>query len=87
MPSYPEGETTWRIEGGKVVVTGYSFSLGRLDLGVSPFGHRLQAGAWDMDLVSGIGPDRLVSVAIERISLIELSWAEVRQWRNSLNRS
>ena len=75
MPSYPEGGTTWRIEGAKVVVTGYSSCLDRLDLGVSPFGHRLQTGAWDMNLVSGIGPDRLVSMAIERIPLILLLWA------------
>ncbi len=87
MPSYPEEETTWRIDGGKVTVTGYSSCLDRLDLGVSPFGHRLQTGVWDMNLVSWIGPDRLVSVAIDRIPLILLLWAEAQQWRNSLNRS
>lgn len=87
MPSYPEGETIWRIEGGKVVVTGYSSCFGRLNLGVSPFGHRLQTGTWDMNLVSGIGPDHLVSVEIERVPLIVLFWAEVRQWRNSRSRS
>jgi hypothetical protein len=87
MPSSPEGATTWRIEGGKVFVTGYSSCLDRLDLGISPFGHRLQAGAWDINLTADIGPDRLVSVRIERTPLILIILAEVRQWLNSLSRS
>jgi hypothetical protein len=87
MPSSPEGGTTWRIEGAKVFVTGYSSCLDRLALGVAPFGHRLQAGAWDMNLVAEIGPDRLVSVRIERTPLILIILAEVRQWLNRLSRS
>jgi hypothetical protein len=87
MPSSPEGDTTWRIEGGKVFVTGYSSCLDRLDLGVAPFGHRLKAGARDINLVAGIGPDRLVSVRIEWTPLILIILAEVRQWLNRLSRS
>jgi hypothetical protein len=87
MPSSPEGRTAWRIEGAKVFVTGYSSCLDRLDLGVAPFGHRLQAGARDMNLVAEIGPDRLVSLRIERTPMILIILAEVRQWLNRLSNS
>jgi hypothetical protein len=86
MPSSPEGKTNWRIEGAKVFVTGYSSCLDRLNLGIAPFGHRLQTGALDMDLVAEIGPDRLVSVRIERTPLIFIILAEANPWRNSLSR-
>lgn len=87
MPSSPEGETTWRIEGAKVIVTGYITCLDRLDLAISPFGHRIETGPRDINLVAGIGSDRLVSVAIRRIPLILIVLAEVRQWPHSLCRS
>ncbi len=80
MPSCPEQGTTWRIKGGKVFVTGYSSCLDRLDIGISRFGHRLQAGTWDINLTAEIGPDRLVSVRTERTLLILIILAEVRQW-------
>ncbi|MFZ5867636.1 MAG: DUF1850 domain-containing protein [Thermodesulfobacteriota bacterium] len=86
MPSSPEGETTWRIEGAKVLVTGYSSCLGRLDLGISPFGHYLRTGARDMNLVAEVGPDRLISLRIERTPLILIVLAEVRHWQSSLSR-
>lgn len=86
MPSSPEGETTWRIEGAKVFVSGYSSCLGRVDLGISPFGHHLQTGARDMDLVAEMGPDRLISLRIERTPLILIVLAEVWHWRSSLIR-
>lgn len=87
MPSSPEEGTTWRIEGAKAFVTRYSSCLDRLDMGIAPFGHHLQTRALDMDLVAEIGPDRLVSMRIERTPLILIILAEVRQWRNSLSRS
>ena len=86
MPSSPEEGTTWRIEGGKAFVTGYSSCLDRLDMGIAPFGHHLQTGAWDMDLVAEIGPDRLVSMKIERTPLIWIILVEGRPWRNNLSR-
>ena len=87
MPSALEGATAWRIEGAKAIVTGYSTCLDRLDLAVSPFGHRLRTGVRDMDLVAEIGPDRLIRVAIERTPLILIVFAEVWPWRNSLSKS
>lgn len=87
MPSSPEAQTTWRIEDGKVFVTGYSICLDCLDLGVSPLGHRLHVAGRDMDLKAEIGPDRLVSVAVGRTPAILIVLAEVRHWWYSLNRS
>jgi len=86
MPSSQEGETTWRIEGAQVFVTGYTSCLERLNMGISPFGHHLEIGARKMDLVDEIGPDRLIALTIERTPLILLATAEVRQWTNSRNR-
>jgi len=79
LPSSPETGTKWRIEDGKVIVTGYSRCLERLHLGVSPFGHRLETSLWDWNLVIGIGSDRLASLTVERIPLILILLAEVRQ--------
>jgi hypothetical protein len=86
MPSSPEEGTTWRIEGGKAFVKEYSSCLDRLDLGIAPFGHHLRIGALDMDLVAEIGPDRLVSVSIERLPLILIIFAEARPWLNRQSR-
>jgi hypothetical protein len=86
MPSSPEGETTWRIEEGKAFVTGYSYCLDRLNMGIAPHGHHLQTGALDMDLVAEIGPDRLVSVRIERTPLILIILTEGRTWKNILSK-
>jgi len=87
LPSGPEDGTSWRIEQGKVVVTGYRRCFEQLNLGVSPLGHRLEHGSLDWDLVAGVGPDRLVRVAIERIPLILIVLAEVRQCRYSTSKS
>ena len=87
LPSSPEQGTTWRIEGNKVIVTGYDLRLERLNLGVSPLGHRMSVGLREWDLVAGIGPDRLTRVTVERIPLVLIVLAEVWQWRHKTSRS
>lgn len=87
LPSGPEEGTAWRIEEGRAIVTGYLRCADRLNLGVCPFGHCLEYGSWDWDLVAGVGPDRLIRVTLERIPLILIVLAEVRQWRHDTNRS
>jgi len=80
LPSAPEGGTTWTLEGGRIVVTGYEVALDRLDLGVGPLGHRLQVGRWELDLLAAIGPDRLIRLQAEREPLLLIIMSEVRQW-------
>lgn len=87
LPSNPEPGTIWRMQDGRVSVTGYSRCLEELNLGVSPFGHRLETGLRDCNLVSEVGPDRLARLAFERVPLILIVFAEVWQWRHSLSRS
>jgi len=87
LPSGPEDGTSWRIEQGRVVVTGYRRCLRQLNLGVSPLGHRLEQGSQDWDLVAEVGADRLVRVAIERIPLILIVLVEVRQCRYTTSKS
>lgn len=87
LPSSPEQGTAWRIEGTKVIVTGYDLHLEQLNLGVSPLGLRMSVGLRECDLVAGVGPDRLARVTVERIPLVLIVIAEVWQWRHRTARS
>ncbi|BDG61623.1 hypothetical protein caldi_27130 [Caldinitratiruptor microaerophilus] len=83
LPHRPEGGTTWRIERDRIVVTGYDTVLDRLYLGVAPYGHWLQVGGREWDLLAGAGADRSVRLAAERLPFIRILVTEVWQWRNT----
>lgn len=87
LPSYSEDGTAWTLKDGKAMVTGYRRCLDRLNLGVSPLGHRLEVGDSNWDLVAGIGPDRLILVSVERTPMLLIVLAEVSRWRHSPSRS
>jgi hypothetical protein len=77
LPSFPEQGTTWRIEGNKVIVSGYDLRLDRLNFGVSPLGHRMAMGLRQWDLFAGVGPDRFTVVTVERVPLVMILVSEV----------
>ncbi|MFH0822764.1 MAG: DUF1850 domain-containing protein [Pseudomonadota bacterium] len=82
LPAGPEAGTSWRFEGKSVTVTGYNQCFDRLNLGVSPYGHHLETGSWKWDMHAGVGPDRLIRVAVERTPLALILFSQVRQWPN-----
>jgi hypothetical protein len=83
LPANAEDGTAWTLKDGKATVIGYRRCLGRLDLGVSPLGHRVEVGDSRWDLVSDIGPDRLILVSVERTPLLLIFLAEASRWRHS----
>lgn len=87
LPSSPERGTRWRMEGNKVIVTGYDLHLERLNFGVSPLGHRMAMGLRQLDLVESVGPDRFTIVTVERVPLIMILVSEVWQWRHRTSTS
>lgn len=87
LPAGPEGGTTWRIERDRWVVTGYTFQLDRLNLGVGPFDHHLRVGGRDLDLVAAIGSERFIRITAEREPLLFIILTEVWQWRNTSSQS
>lgn len=86
LPAGPEAGTTWRVEPDRFVVTGYQVRLQRLDTAVSPIAHTLRIGGRELDLIAGIGPDRLIRIEAERVPLAFILISEVRQWRNAKRR-
>lgn len=87
LPSYSEDGTVWTFKDGKAVVTGYDRCWERLNLGVSPLGHRLEVADSNLDLVAEIGSDRLIIVSVERIPVVLVLLAEVSRWWSSPSRS
>jgi hypothetical protein len=83
LPAGPEGGTTWQIDGTKAHVTGYNLCLDRLNLGVAPMGHHLQAAGRDWDMMAGAGSDRLVRLEWVREPWILIILTEVWQWQNT----
>lgn len=83
LPSEPERGTSWRIERDRIVVTGYSERYSQLNIGVASRDHTLRIGAWQWDLIAGVGPERLVRIQSERESLLFIILSEVRQWRST----
>lgn len=83
LPAGPEGGTIWRVEPDRFVVTGYQIRLEQLNTAVSPIAHALQIGGRELDLIAGIGPDRLIRIESEREPLAFILVSEVRQWRNT----
>ncbi|MCA1960923.1 MAG: DUF1850 domain-containing protein [Desulfomonile sp.] len=86
LPSGPEDGTNWRIEEGRVVVTGYRRCFDQLNFAVSPLGHWLERDTRCWNLVADAGPDCQFRVTCQRIPLILIVWAEVLQWRHSMSK-
>jgi hypothetical protein len=87
LPSEPEEGSTWRLERDRVTVFYNREPMAQLNLGVPPLGQRLQVGAREWDMLAGVGPDRLVRVAVEREPWLFIIATEVWQWRNTRSRS
>ncbi|HYF92669.1 MAG TPA: DUF1850 domain-containing protein [Symbiobacteriaceae bacterium] len=87
LPSAPEAGTVWQHGPEGITVTGYTERYERLSLGVGPIDHRLAVGGRELNLVTGVGPDRLIRIAVERQPRILLYILEVYQWRSSSSRS
>lgn|GEM_PF-2688371 len=78
LPAYPEDETAWALHDGKIIVTGYDRCFERLHVGVSPIAHCLEMGNAACDLVSTVGPDRLIVIAVEQTPLFLILLARMR---------
>lgn len=87
LPSAPEGATTWQVGPDAIHVTGYTGRLERLNLAVGPYDHWLAVGRLELDLVDGIGSERLIRVQVEREPRLLIFLSEVWQWRSVTSRS
>ncbi|HWI60858.1 MAG TPA: DUF1850 domain-containing protein [Symbiobacteriaceae bacterium] len=87
LPSGPENGTVWAVGPEGITVTGYTERYESLSLGVGPYDHWLHAGTRKLDLVTGVGPDRLIRIHVERQPWIVTKLMEVYQWRRSFSRS
>jgi len=86
LPSEPEQGTVWQVGPTGIIVTGYTENYEQLSLGVGPYDHRLAVGSQELDLVAGVGPDRLIRIDVERQPWIVTKLMEVYQWRSSFSR-
>lgn len=83
LPAGPEDGLSWRFEGNRAIVTGYNLCLAGLDVRVAPFGHRLDAGGWNWDMLPEAGCDKLVRVTAEQVPLVLILYVRAWQWLKS----